>query len=201
LMARVSRLRLQGRVGESIDVLDSFGLETIRHDSISPLMIPAVGRKPVAELHGWAMLLTGDTAAAARDGRVLLDFVAHEPATKYNAWFLRFLTAEGELFSGNEAQAIAEVHAALALTPRELDIAIDRYAQATAAMILAWAGAGDAAVELLTPLATEFPGLGPADIAREPLFSTPLASNPRYAALARRLEAEIAANRKLFDEA
>jgi TolB-like protein/DNA-binding winged helix-turn-helix (wHTH) protein len=201
LMARVSRLRLQGRIRESIDVIETSGVETIRHDSVSPLMIPAVGRKPVAELHGWAMLLTGDALAAAHDGRVLLDFVAHEPATKHNAWFLRFLAAEGELFSGRGPQAISEMRAALALTPRHLDIAIDRYAQATAALILAWAGAGDEAVELLTLLSTEFPGLGPADIAREPLFSAPLASNARYAALAGRLEAEIVANRKLFDAA
>ena len=49
------------------------GREIRFHDmpqaSFGGFTIPAIGRKPVAELHGWARLLEKDAAAAARDGR------------------------------------------------------------------------------------------------------------------------------------
>ena len=58
----------------------------------------------------------------------------------------------------------------------------------------AWAGQQDDAVELLTRLATVVPGLPPADIARQPLYTTPLRGNARFEELARRLEADLRAN-------
>ncbi len=59
--------------------------------------------------------------------------------------------------------------------------------------VLAWAGKQDDAVDLLTRLGTDIPGLAPADIARQPLYTTPLRDNARLAALVQRLEAEMAA--------
>ncbi len=67
-------------------------------------------------------------------------------------------------------------------------------------MIFAWAGEENDAVALLERLATEFPSAGPAEITRDPLYSTPLANSLRYQALAKKLEAEIAENQKLLVE-
>ena len=64
-------------------------------------------------------------------------------------------------------------------------------------MILAWAGEENEAVALLERLSTEYPGVGPAAITRDPLYSIPLAKNARYKALETKLETEIAANLKL----
>jgi TolB-like protein/DNA-binding winged helix-turn-helix (wHTH) protein len=199
LMARVNRFRLRGHYHEAIALLRGSKVETMRQDSHSPVTIPAIGRKPVAELHGWLMLLTGDAASAARDARVLREFVAREPVTKWNDWFLRILSAEAALFSGNQSQAITDARAALRLAPRNLNVAIDRYLPAQLAMIFAWAGAQEEAVDLLERLSSEFPGVGPAEITREPLYAVPLAKNARYQTLAKRLELEIEANRKMFD--
>ncbi len=69
-----------------------------------------------------------------------------------------------------------------------------RYLAMTAAKIYAWSGAGDRAVALLEQLTSDVPGIGPAQVTREPLFSVPLATNARYFGLKERLEAEIAAN-------
>jgi TolB-like protein/DNA-binding winged helix-turn-helix (wHTH) protein len=200
LMARFNRLRFRNRITDSIDLLERSGLQTMRQDSHSPVTIAAIGRKPIAELHGWAELLLGNSDAAAKDGQIVQDFVAHESVSKWNAWFQRFLAAEAELFLGHKTQATTEARRALAMTPRNLDAGMDRYSPATAAMILAWAGAQDDAVALLEGLSNGFPGLGPAEITRDPLYSKPLANNVRYQALQKRLEAEIAVNQKLFND-
>jgi hypothetical protein len=86
------------------------------------------------------------------------------------------------------------------MTPQGLNVAIDRFAPATAALIFAWAGSHDEAAELLPDLSSGFPGLGPAEITRDPLYSVPLADNEKYRALERRLESEIESNQKLFDQ-
>ena len=66
------------------------------------------------------------------------------------------------------------------------------------ARIYAWAGATDEAIALLEDLAFNPPAHGPAEITRDPFFTIPLATSPRYRALAQRLEAEIAANQSIF---
>jgi hypothetical protein len=64
-----------------------------------------------------------------------------------------------------------------------------------AARTFAWAGEGDAAVELLEPLAREEPGLPPALIARQPWFTVPLRNHPRFRALLAELDAQMAATK------
>jgi hypothetical protein len=152
-------------------------------------------------LRGWVKLLEGDAVAAARDGRVVLEFVAQQPATRWNAWYLRMLAAEGELFVGNKTKAGELARSALAMAPRNVHIGFQRYAPALAARILAWAGAEDEAVGLLEQLSTNFPMIGPAEVIRDPLYTTPLAANERFKMLERRLGAELAANQKLSDRA
>jgi TolB-like protein/DNA-binding winged helix-turn-helix (wHTH) protein len=174
-------------------------LRTIAQSVSGMLTIPSVGRKPVAELHGWAMLLGNDEGAARKDGREVLDFVARQSTTRWNAWYLRLLAAEGALFTGDHARAIREARAALSLAPRNIHPGIQLYSRSLAGRIFAWAGAGDEAVTLLEQLSTEYPMAGPAEIARDPLFAVPLATNPRYQVLERKLESMIAANQRLRD--
>jgi hypothetical protein len=62
-------------------------------------------------------------------------------------------------------------------------------------MVLAWAGDKDEAAALLEELSTAMPGPSPADIARDPRFTVPLADNARYQALKAKLEAQMAATK------
>jgi tetratricopeptide (TPR) repeat protein len=196
---RYDFLLLSNRFAELGPLIEQSGLSTLPQGSRGGFTIVAIGRKPVAELHGWAMLLENDAAGAARDGHVLLDFVEHEPVTKWNAWYLRMLAAEGALFIGDKARAAAGARDALAMAPQNNHPGIQRSSRSLAARTLAWADAGDEAVALLEQLSTQYPMMGPADVTRDPLYSIPLAQNARYKALEARLEAEIAANEKLRD--
>jgi hypothetical protein len=198
LSGRVQWLRFQNRIAEAVDAIERSNLQVIRSGGVSGTRNAGVGRRPVAELHGWAKLLIRDAGGAARDGQIMLDFVEHEPVTKWNGWYLRFLAAEGALFSGNKAQAIADARAALAMTPGDRMPFMLLNANATAASIFAWAGAEDEAVALLEDLSKGLPGLGPAAITRDPLYAVPLKNNSRYKILEKKLEAEIVENRKLL---
>jgi hypothetical protein len=174
-------------------------LETLRQVSVGGFSIPAIGRKPVAELRGWVSLLTRDPVSAARDGQEVLDFSAREPVTKWNAWHLRMLVAEGALFMGNKARAIIEARAALAMAPQNVHPGIQRHGQALAARIFAWADAHDESIALLEQMSSEYPMIGPAEITLDPLYAIPLAGNARYQELATRLDAKIARNQKWKD--
>jgi tetratricopeptide (TPR) repeat protein len=199
LVTRYELLLFSRRFAELGPLVERSGLKTIPQASVGGFTIPAIGRKPVAELHGWAALLVNDAAAAARDGKLLREFVAQEPVRKWNAWYLRMLAAEGELFSGDPSRAATEARAALEMAPRNVHPGIQRYGRALAAQILAWAGAGDEAVALLEQLSTEYPMIGPAEITRDPLYSKALAANARYRVLEAKLEAEIVRNQPLRD--
>jgi TolB-like protein/DNA-binding winged helix-turn-helix (wHTH) protein len=199
LAARFNLHLFARRYDELARLTEGAGMRTIAQSVSGMLTVPSVGRKPVAELYGWAMLLGDDVGAAREDGRVLREFVERQPATRWNAWHLRLLAAEGALFAGDRAGAIRDVRAALSLAPRDIHPGIQLYSRALAARILAWAEAGDEAVALLEQLSTEYPMSGPAEIVRDPLYAVPLAANPRYKELERRLEAEIAANQSLRD--
>jgi TolB-like protein/DNA-binding winged helix-turn-helix (wHTH) protein/Flp pilus assembly protein TadD len=192
-------LRYAQRLDELVPLIDRSRLETIRQVSFGRFSIPAIGRKPVAELHGWASLLTNDPVSVARDGRTLLDFSAREPVTKWNAWHLRMLAAEGALFTGDKVKAIAVARDALAMAPQNVHPGIHRYGRALAARIFAWAGAQDESIRLLEQLSSEYPMIGPAEITRDPLYTIPLAGNARFRMLESRLNAEIVQNQKWKD--
>jgi hypothetical protein len=125
------------------------------------------------------------------EGQAVLSFVANEPATRWNKWFLRTLIAEGSLLTGDKQRAAAAAREALELMPRKLDTLRWRYASAVSARVFAWAGADDEAIALLEQLAIAKPGLGPGEITRDPLYFIPLANHPRYQALVARLELEM----------
>jgi TolB-like protein/DNA-binding winged helix-turn-helix (wHTH) protein len=196
LAARFDLLVYSRRLNELAALVERSGLTMLPQGSRGGFTIPAIGRKPVAELHGWAKMFETDAAAAARDGRVLLDFVAQEPVTKWNAWYLRMLAAEGALFAGDRPGAAQEARRALAMAPQGIHPGIERYSRSLAARVLAWAGRGDEAVDILEQLSTQYPMAGPADITRDPFYAIPLAGNARYQALERKLEAEIAINQQ-----
>ena len=90
-----------------------------------------------------------------------------------------------------------ETRAALELTPHHYDF-LNLYSMLIAARTYAWAGAGDAAVDLLETLAAGSTTLGPAEISRDPFFTIPLADNPRYRKLANELEKQLERNQALF---
>jgi hypothetical protein len=70
-------------------------------------------------------------------------------------------------------------------------VALDR----AVAAVYAWNGADDAALDILERLTTEAPRSGPAEVARDPIFTLALTDNARFAALVARLEAEMRATR------
>jgi TolB-like protein/DNA-binding winged helix-turn-helix (wHTH) protein len=194
--SRSSFLRIEGRYAQARDLIDSLDEEMFRLVSYNGMLLYAAGRVPKAEPRGWINLLLKDSAQAAADGKRLASFVAKEPKHPWNDWLLQLLTAESALFSGQRQQAVEGADKAIKLVPRAQDATTWRYLAVTAAKIYAWGGAADRAVELLDQLTSDAPGIGPAQVTRDPLFSVPLANNARYLALKDRLEAEIAANAK-----
>lgn len=186
-------LRFERRYADLKRALDSVAVPTLSGSAITSggFSLCCVGRRPTAVYRGWANLLSDNGAAAESEGRSVLEFVAKETPTRWNDWFLRTLSAEGLLLAGKPEPAMQAAREALALMPRNGDTLRWRYASAVAARVFAWAGAADEAVALLEQLATLKPGLGPAEIARDPLYSIPLAGNPRYRTLVERLEIEM----------
>jgi hypothetical protein len=185
-------LRLEHRYQAMADYLASANVTTIRGE---PGYNAPIGVHPVAELRGWAHLLLGDRAAAARDAQGVLDFVAHTEETQWNRAWLSLLTAESSAFSGDKTGAVAAAGKALELSqsPRERG-----RVSPLATAVYAWSGAGDDAASLLEELSTQIPmvlQLGPATIARDPLYTVPLSANARYQALRAKLEAQMAATK------
>lgn len=150
-----------------------------------------VGNRPTALYRGWLALLLGDSAAAATHGRGVVEFVADQKETARNAWFLRLLKAQGHTFLAQRERAIAAAREALELMPPTRDALSWLSAAVGAAAAYAWSGAEDEAATLLEELSTATPGAGPAWITRDPTYNVPLAKNPRYRALADRLEAQV----------
>ena len=174
LSAGLGIMRTERRYGEIRELLDSVHAESMR---VAPFTgaLPGLGRMPVAALRGWNDLLRGDAVAAAANGREVFDFVARQPATKWNPWYRRMLEAEAQVFSGNAAAAVAAVQEALLVPSRRLvNRNLQVYREYLAAITLAWAGEHDRSVELLERLSTGAPSVEPAVIARDPLLSTPL---------------------------
>jgi hypothetical protein len=153
------------------------------------------GSQPVAELRGWIHLLLQDRAAAARDGREVLEFVARTGETKWNRASLDLLTAEGNAFLGDKTRAVAAAERAL---QHSESVAEQQHVPPLAAAVYAWSGAADQSVSLLEQLSTRRPAVvlfGPATITRDPLYTVPLAGDKHYQALSAKLEAQMAATR------
>jgi hypothetical protein len=144
--------------------------------------------------------LQGNRAAAARQGRAILDFVMAEKPTRYNAWYLKMLESVGSMFLGDKRRAVAAAHDCLELTPQSVDAMHWAIAASSVAPSLAWAGEQDEAMTALESLSTSIPGLMPALIARDPIYAATLGTNPRYTALVAKLEAQMAATKLELDK-
>jgi TolB-like protein len=165
--------------------------QLLAHIAAPVLPTPAIGAgdQPTARYRGWMHLLQGDRREAAKDGTAVLHFVAYRKETQWNRLSLREITAEGYTFAGEPARAIAAARSALELVPA----VGSPWDGLRIAAVYAWSGAEDQAVELLEHIATRIPGPGPAEIARDPLYTVPLAHNARYQQLNARLEAQMRA--------
>ena len=152
----------------------------------------------MAELRGWERLLAGDPRGAAREGAVLAASVERLPKAAWNEWWRGLLRAESALMLGEPARAMEQARATTRLMSGRSTASESIHARLVAARVLAWGGAHDEAIALLETLSRDYPGVGPATVVRDPFFSKPLASNPRWRSLAQALNAEIAANQPLL---
>jgi TolB-like protein/DNA-binding winged helix-turn-helix (wHTH) protein len=181
LYVQLLLFRLQNRYTDLLSALDRAQTKVIRS-------YLCAGTHPVAELRGWVHLLLGDRVSAEHDAYELRDFVAHQNTTKWNRAFLQLLSAEAATFVHDNQRAVVEARDALNLAQWP----VDRWrVEPMVATVYAWAGAADEAVRMFE----EFPYLAPAEIARDPLYTVPLAGNARYQALKAKLEAQMAATR------
>ncbi len=176
--------RWTGRIGDFAQGLRRTSLE------YAPADVPGAGQEPVALYRGWANLLLGDRASAEAEGRGILRYLHETRETPRNGAFRRLLEADAYTFVGDSAHAIAAAREA-ARMPRGTDLLSQR--DKAVAAIYAWNGDSDDALDTLERLTTRTPGVGPAEIARDPWYTVPLAANARFQALTARLEEQIRA--------
>jgi TolB-like protein/tetratricopeptide (TPR) repeat protein len=181
-------LRFEHSYQKLQDFLAASPLEAVRPSDV-PMQF--VVPEPLAGFRGWAALLLGAAVAAKTEGAAVLDFASKQSSSGALRVPVLLLEAEGHLFAGNEAKAVAAAKEQLAMVPPGLE-QIWSGSAIVAARVFAWAGEQDEAVNLLERLATSAGGLAPAEIARDPIFTIPLADHPRYQALKARLEAQMA---------
>jgi serine/threonine protein kinase len=190
----VERLIFREQYLDARELIDAFSLDSVR-DLVSISGGGLVAR-PTADMRGWTNLLLADATQAAGDGRRILGFLARTPETAANAWYRKALSADARLFLGERAAAIAETRSMLDIVASfENNRGLQSAAAQLAARVLAWAGDSAAAIDLLERLAVDEPGLAPALIARQPIYSVPLRDDARFRALVERLEAQMAATR------
>jgi TolB-like protein len=146
---------------------------------------------PTALLRGWTNLLLNEASNARSDGQMLLKWVAQQKESKWNRAFLRVLAAQGQALAGERAAAIAAGQQALMNPGVSPDILNARESiDLSIAAVFAWSGATEQAVDLLEGLAKSPRGPGPIRIARDPLYTVPLAKNARFQRLVSDLEAQ-----------
>jgi TolB-like protein/DNA-binding winged helix-turn-helix (wHTH) protein len=159
-----------------------------------------VGPTPTALFRGWADLLLGDSTAAAQDGRAVLRFVERQSRTPWNAGHLEALAAAGYTFTGQCAHAHVASKNSLGLVSRADDAVVWRSSALRAAYVAAWCGAPKEAISLLRDLTSARPGIGPASVARDPLFTVPLGLDAAFRELREQLEGTIRATSFKADE-
>lgn len=185
-------MRVNHRFANAQQFLNTFPLRNVRAAPSSGGALPGLGLRPVDQYRAWLALLSANPEAASHYAKGVRVFLRETPETQWNAWFLRMLAAEAELFEGNKAQAARAVRDVMAMAPsRDANVRAYRYRERMAAAVFAWAGAEDEAVQLLRSLAYEIPVIGAAAVARDPIFSMPLAHNVEYRKLQVALEKEI----------
>jgi TolB-like protein/DNA-binding winged helix-turn-helix (wHTH) protein len=189
LRGTTHRLLLQKDYADAERLLEAFPEKTGRSEFLG------AGAEPVARLSGWTHMLLANRDYAASDGQIVLDFASRAKETIWNNFFLRLLAADAYVFTGDAARARTAARDALDLAQKTGDKFIWVRTAAEAARAYAWSGAEEEALALLEELSTSVPGLAPAEISRDPLYSVPLASNARYRALSARMEEQMRATK------
>jgi tetratricopeptide (TPR) repeat protein len=195
LRNNVERLIWRERYAEARTLIDTVPFDTTRNVFVGPFLISGTGETPNADYRGWTSMLLDDSAAAAEDGRRVLEFLDRTPETPANRWYRLSLRADASVLGGDRQAAAANTRTMLDLTEaaQQDDPVLRNAARVLAARSFAWAGEHDAAVEMLERLAFDEPGLPPAFIARQPLYTVPLRNHARFLTLVARLDAQMAA--------
>jgi TolB-like protein/DNA-binding winged helix-turn-helix (wHTH) protein len=191
LVKNFDLLRVEHRYAELLSVLDHVTPASLPITNDVYYNFGSVGEEPVAVYRGWTHLLLGNRAAAAKDGRAVLDFVARNQETDRNRFFRRLLAAQGYAFTGEYERAAEAARTSVELAPRARLAIRWMSVAAVAARVHAWSGNQDEAVTLLEELATATPGLPPGLFGPDPLYSVPLRQNRRFMALVARQESQI----------
>ena len=152
-----------------------------------------IGPTPTALFRGWSDMLLGDRAEAVKDGHAVLDFAEQQPRTRWNSVALGILSAEGLTFEGQCERARSTARNSLAQLSRADSAVIWNTWAMYTAQVYAWCGGEDDAIELLRQISTGRPGIGPAMVTRNPLYTLRLGARPAYQALTAQLENNIRA--------
>jgi TolB-like protein len=184
-------LRFEHRYPELVEFLRRVPAPSLPFNGDFNEVFDSVGERPTAEKLGWAYLLLDQRALARDQGKAVLAFVAGQGETRLNRFYLRLLAAAGYTFTGQKQEAITAARAGLALMPRSENAVAWVGAAAQGARVYAWNGEDDEAVKLLEALAGAAPGMQPGFIARDPLFTIPLAKNAGFQSFVAMLEEQM----------
>jgi TolB-like protein/DNA-binding winged helix-turn-helix (wHTH) protein/tetratricopeptide (TPR) repeat protein len=188
---RFQLLRYERRYVDLVRLLEQVPMSSLRCTGEDSQTFDAVGERPIAEYRGWAYMLLGNRLRATEQGRAVLAFVAEQPETERNRFFLRLLAAQGHTFTGEKEAALKAARSSLELMPRTRNAVAYVGVALVGARVFSWNGMHDEAVQLLEELAVSAPGLQPGLIVRDPLYTVPLADSERFRSLAARLEREM----------
>ena len=142
---------------------------------------------PVAGLQGYGRLLQGAPSAPA-EARAVSVAAARISRLPSREWNIALLEAHSSLFLGDKRRAVERARRAVTLLTVDRDALLGPMVLGLAATVLAWAGQGDEAVQLLRR-ANAVPNFLPAwAMVRDPLLAVPLAGNPAFEALKREVD-------------
>ena len=142
---------------------------------------------PFACLRGFGRMLQG-AANAPEQAREVSAMSATISGLPSRRWNVALLKAHAALFSGDRKSAVEQARHALELMSVQRDALNGPSNMGAAAIVLAWAGESDQAVQLLRQvinLPNDFFGWA---MVRDPLLAVPLAGNPAFEALKREVD-------------
>jgi len=142
---------------------------------------------PMAALQGYGRLLQGAPSAPA-EARAVSAAAARLSRLPSREWNIALLEAHSSLFSGDKRRAFEQANRALELMTVERDALLAPIVMGAAATVMAWAGQGNKAVELLRQ-ANAVPNSLPAwAMVRDPILAVPLKGTPAFEELKREFD-------------
>ena len=177
-------LRDSGRTEDLASLLIAAKMEDITNHSRT---FGAGSLMPFACLRGFGRLLQG-AANAPEEARELSATAARIGGLPSRRWNIALLKAHAALFAGEKKRAAEQARRSLELMSVEQDAMIGPGNMATAAIVLAWAGEGDQAVQLLRQVINLPNDLYGWALVRDPLLAVPLAGNSAFEVLKREVD-------------